>query len=160
MRGEAHTDPLTGLFNRRGLEPFVEQALARASRTGEEIAVLLCDVDHFKRINDEHGHAAGDRALASVARAMESVIRPSDLAARLGGDELVILLAGSNAAGATVVAERLRRALVARGTTNIRGLSSEVVLDGSRAAVERGDPRLRRERLDRCAGGATRSSQR
>ena len=123
LRGEAHTDALTGLFNRRGLEPFIEQALARASRTGEEIAVLLCDVDHFKRINDEHGHAAGDRALVSVAQALKSVIRPSDLSARMGGDEIVILLAGSNAAGATVVAERLRRALA---TANVPAIGVPV----------------------------------
>jgi diguanylate cyclase (GGDEF)-like protein len=112
LRDEAHTDPLTGLFNRRGFEPFVEQALARSSRTGEAIALLLCDVDYFKRINDTHGHEAGDRALQAVADSMVRVLRPSDLAARIGGDELAILLAGSDAMGATRVAQRLREAVM------------------------------------------------
>jgi diguanylate cyclase (GGDEF)-like protein len=157
LRGEAHADALTGLFNRRGLEPFVEQALARAQRTGEEIAVLLCDVDHFKRINDAHGHEAGDRALVAVAEAIESVIRPSDLAARLGGDELVILLAGSNAVGATVVAERLRRALASAGAPVVGaeaptlsiGIADTRVLDDG----ERTGPRAR-EALLRAADRA------
>ncbi len=150
LRGEAHTDPLTGLFNRRGLEPFVEQALARAARTGEEIAVMVCDVDHFKRINDEHGHEAGDRALVRVAEAIASVIRPSDLAARLGGDEIVILLAGSNAAGATVVAERLRRAIaksetigVVVPTLSIGIADTRALLDGPRTGTRAREALLR-----------------
>ncbi len=115
LRAQAHTDPLTGLWNRRGFEPFLDQALARAARTGEDIALILCDVDHFKTINDTLGHHAGDRALQTVASALRSVIRPTDAVARLGGDEMALLLSGCSARGAIVVAERLRDALEASG---------------------------------------------
>jgi len=111
LRNAAHTDPLTQLCNRRGFEPFVDQALARAARTGEAITLMLCDVDRFKAINDKAGHQAGDEALLVVARAMQSIIRPTDLAARTGGDEFAILLAGASAQGAAVVANRLREAI-------------------------------------------------
>ena len=114
LRAQAHTDALTELWNRRGFEPFIDQALARSTRTGEEVTLMLCDVDHFKQINDTYGHGVGDRALQAVADAMRSVIRPTDAAARLGGDEMSLLLAGCNAQGATVVARRLRTALEER----------------------------------------------
>lgn len=111
LREDAHTDALTGLWNRRGFQPFIDQALARSTRTGEEVTLLLCDADHFKRINDTYGHAMGDRALTAVSQALRAVIRPTDAAARLGGDEMSVLLAGCNAQGATVVARRIREAL-------------------------------------------------
>lgn len=111
LREDAHTDALTGLWNRRGFQPFIDQALARSTRTGEEVTLLLCDADHFKRINDTYGHAMGDRALTAISQALRAVIRPTDAAARLGGDEMSILLAGCNAQGATVVARRIREAL-------------------------------------------------
>jgi diguanylate cyclase (GGDEF)-like protein len=111
LRAEACTDPLTGLWNRRGFDPFLEQALARSHRTGEQIAVMLCDVDRFKDVNDSLGHDAGDRALEAVASVVQQITRPTDMAARLGGDEIAILLAGSDALGASIVAERLRSAL-------------------------------------------------
>ncbi len=111
LRAQAHTDSLTSLWNRRGFEPFIDQALARSTRTGEDVALLLCDVDNFKRINDTYGHAEGDRALVAVANALRSVIRPTDAAARLGGDEMSLLLAGCTAQGAKVVARRLQKTL-------------------------------------------------
>ena len=111
LREQAHTDALTGLWNRRGFLPFVDQALARSTRTGEEVTLLFCDVDHFKRVNDTYGHAMGDRALTAVAQALRSVIRPTDAAARMGGDEMSVLLAGCNAQGATVVARRIQETL-------------------------------------------------
>lgn len=111
LREQAHTDVLTGLWNRRGFQPFIDQALARSTRTGEDVTLLLCDADHFKRINDTYGHAMGDRVLRAVSEALRSVIRPTDAAARLGGDEMSVLLAGCNAQGATVVALRIQEAL-------------------------------------------------
>lgn len=107
----AHTDALTGLSNRRGFEPLVDQALARWQRTGEAISLVLCDIDRFKAINDRLGHHAGDDALVTVSRALQAAIRPTDAAARLGGDEFGLLLAGSDAEGAHVVAQRLRNAV-------------------------------------------------
>lgn len=113
LRAESMTDPLTGLCNRRGFEPQIDQALARAARTGEEIALMLVDLDHFKAVNDAFGHAAGDAALLAVADSIRSVIRPTDVAARIGGDELAVLLSGCDADGALRVCERLRAAVAA-----------------------------------------------
>ncbi len=111
LSDDAHTDPLTGLWNRRGFESFLDQALARVGRSGESIAVVLCDLDSFKGINDRLGHEAGDRALAAAAQAIRDAIRPTDLAGRLGGDELAILLSGTDARGALHAAERVREHL-------------------------------------------------
>jgi len=113
LEADAATDPLTRLWNRRGFDPMLDSAIARAARTGEDIALVLVDVDHFKAINDTFGHAAGDQALVALADAVRSVIRPSDVAARLGGDELAILLSGADAAGAVRMCERLQ-AVIAR----------------------------------------------
>lgn len=123
LRAEAMTDPLTGLWNRRGFEPLLDQALARAARTGEAIALVLVDVDRFKSINDEHGHAMGDRALVAVANALARGIRPTDVAARLGGDEFAVLLSGADAQGARLVCERIRRALARDNPLTNRALT-------------------------------------
>ncbi len=112
LAGEACTDPLTGLWNRRGFAPFVDQALDRHTRHAEHSALMLCDLDHFKGINDALGHAAGDRALVVVADCIRGVIRPSDIAARVGGDEIAILLSGCDKRGASVVADRLQAKLI------------------------------------------------
>ncbi|RMG96558.1 MAG: GGDEF domain-containing protein [Deltaproteobacteria bacterium] len=111
LADDAHTDPLTGLWNRRAFFAVLDKALARFRRGGDELAVLLCDLDHFKKINDTFGHDAGDRALLSVRDAIAEVTRPSDVAARLGGDEICILLVGTDIEGAVKVGDRLRAAL-------------------------------------------------
>ncbi|HLO94536.1 MAG TPA: GGDEF domain-containing protein [Burkholderiaceae bacterium] len=105
-------DPLTGLWNRRELgEQLARQAL-RAAR-GRIHALLMVDLDHFKRINDELGHAAGDAALRHVARLLQSALREQDCAARYGGEEFALLLPDTPLAGAQALAERLRAALAA-----------------------------------------------
>ena len=109
---QAITDPLTGAFNRRHLDFCLEQAIRRRQRTGEPAALLLFDVDHFKRINDGFGHAAGDAALAGLAALVAACGRGLDSLFRIGGEEFVLLLPGATAEGALVVAENLR-ALVA-----------------------------------------------
>ncbi|MBB2487193.1 GGDEF domain-containing protein [Mitsuaria sp. WAJ17] len=103
-------DPLTGLCNRRELgEQLLKQQL-RAQR-GRSHALLMLDLDHFKRINDELGHAAGDAALRHVARLLQASLREQDCAARFGGEEFVLLLPDTPLAGAQALAERLRAAL-------------------------------------------------
>ncbi len=106
-RHEADTDPLTGLANRRALERTLASALARAAARGRTSAVLMLDLDGFKAINDQHGHAAGDAALREVARRLRRCVRERDLVARLGGDEFVVLLTdvgGSSGAAAEACA--------------------------------------------------------
>jgi diguanylate cyclase (GGDEF)-like protein len=104
----AHHDSLTGLHNRAMLEDRLEQALARMERDGSQIALLFCDLDGFKAINDQCGHTAGDAVLRQVAHRLTTGRRRGDTVARLGGDEFVILLTGLNDAcvAATIVAEQ------------------------------------------------------
>jgi len=106
VRHEADHDPLTGLANRRVLERALRATVARAGGTGQQVAVLLVDLDGFKAINDRYGHAAGDRALREVAERLEGVVRERDLVARVGGDEFVVML--PDLAGSPDAAEALR----------------------------------------------------
>jgi diguanylate cyclase (GGDEF)-like protein len=105
---EAQRDPLTGLYNRTRLDAYLGEQFAAAVRLGVPLSLVLIDIDRFKSINDRHGHAAGDGALASVANVLRQRLRPRDLAARCGGEEFVLVLPETNAAGAAVVAERVR----------------------------------------------------
>src|SRR4030095_9271489 len=91
-------DPLTGLANRRRWDSELAVVCAQARDSGEHVAVLLIDLDHFKQVNDRHGHAGGDRALKQVAGLLSRRIRSGDLVARLGGDELAVLLPGTDLA--------------------------------------------------------------
>lgn len=103
----AVTDPLTGVSNRR----FATQKLAQIVESGAPFAVLMLDLDHFKRINDLHGHGVGDTVLATIARALRRNLRESDLLARIGGEEFLIALPGAVPEQAVATAERLRRVI-------------------------------------------------
>lgn len=108
----AYHDALTELPNRRYLIERVDSALADAERRGESVALLLVDLDHFKPINDTHGHDAGDLMLRTIAQRLREQVRANDMVARLGGDEFAVLVSGPNAEGnAREVAERLLREL-------------------------------------------------
>lgn len=111
LRHLATRDPLTGVFNRRQFVDFAQQALVRASQADEPLSVLMIDVDHFKRVNDEHGHATGDQVLAAIAKACEGALRGGDVLARVGGEEFAALLPGTDRFQAEQVAERLRSAM-------------------------------------------------
>jgi diguanylate cyclase (GGDEF)-like protein len=91
----AHHDPLTGLENRFALNLHLEQLLAQARRAGQAVALLFLDLDHFKKINDSHGHQAGDRLLVEVAQRLRELLRDVDIIARLGGDEFIVVMAGT-----------------------------------------------------------------
>jgi diguanylate cyclase (GGDEF)-like protein len=105
----ARVDPLTGLYNRRG---FDERLDGEWSRHGSEHgAVLLIDLDDFKRVNDRLGHDKGDLALQEVGRRLQARLRPGDFAARVGGDEFMVLLSDTRLEGATEIAERIRKAV-------------------------------------------------
>jgi diguanylate cyclase (GGDEF)-like protein len=107
----ALNDPLTGLANRRQLDSFAAQALRRAQRRGEHVAVVVLDLDGFKGLNDRHGHAAGDGVLREVAQRARQATRDTDLVARLGGDEFVVLLEADSEDAVLAAAARLRSAL-------------------------------------------------
>lgn len=111
----AITDPLTGLFNRRRLADVLRREWAVAKRYGNDLACIMIDIDHFKQINDDYGHDAGDLALKEVARTLGSSLREVDLAARYGGEEFAILLPQTHKQGALVLARRLHASL--RGLT-------------------------------------------
>ncbi len=107
----AVTDPLTGIANRRRFEERLATEMARARRTHQPLSLIVLDVDDFKALNDVHGHPGGDRALVTLARALDASVRATDLAARIGGDEFALLLPDTPAAGArTVFTKILRRA--------------------------------------------------
>ncbi len=108
---DAHHDPLTGLPDRRSLEKRLERAYADCLEDGTPMAVVMCDIDHFKRINDRIGHAAGDQALIAIARLMEDHRRETDLCCRYGGEEFAVVLESTDGETALRVAERLRGAV-------------------------------------------------
>lgn len=105
-------DPLTGLHNRRHLEESLLRDVARAERDGSSVAVLMIDVDHFKRYNDSHGHVLGDQVLRQVSSVLTGVCRKGDLAARYGGEEFTIVMAGAQESTAMARAELLRQRMV------------------------------------------------
>lgn len=107
----ATTDPLTGLPNRRRLQDALAAERSRSNRTGAPYSVIVADLDDFKKVNDENGHAAGDRVLIRSAQAWQRCMRPTDLLARYGGDEFVALLPGCAEAEAIAIAHRLRSAV-------------------------------------------------
>jgi diguanylate cyclase (GGDEF)-like protein len=106
------TDPLTNLYNRRFLQEYLPQEIAKARRTFSSLAVLMFDLDFFKRINDVFGHEAGDTFLKSVAALLRGCIRESDIACRYGGEEFVLVLSGASLDGAMKKAERIRKAVM------------------------------------------------
>lgn len=110
---EASTDTLTGLANRRCFALEAEQAVRLAHKSQRPLAVLALDLDHFKRVNDEHGHDAGDVVLSTVAQRFRASLREQDLAARMGGEEFAALLPDADAERALQVAERVRKAIEA-----------------------------------------------
>lgn len=111
LREQSTTDYLTGLRNRRAFMATGHERLLQARRYGFDVAVVLLDIDWFKQLNDNHGHAAGDRALQSVAQVLRSRLRDTDLAARIGGEEFVVLLTHCPPEAAVQFAHRLREAI-------------------------------------------------
>jgi diguanylate cyclase (GGDEF)-like protein len=113
LAGQARHDSLTGLLNRRGFDERVAHELERQRRAGEPFAILMCDLDSFKQINDVHGHAVGDLVLTRVGQVLVEGVRPFDAVARIGGEEIAVLLVGCDEQTACGVAERLRAAVAA-----------------------------------------------
>ena len=137
----ASRDALTGLFNRRAADDRLVAEIARHRRSGRALGVVLLDVDHFKRVNDCHGHGVGDQVLHEVAQRLLGASRSTDFVARFGGEEFLVLLPETDAEGAVVAAEKLRAAIEAgpigsagRVTASL-GLCTDAQARGDRAAV-------------------------
>jgi diguanylate cyclase (GGDEF)-like protein len=127
LQAFASIDPLTQLQNRRVLDERLDQEFARATRHRRPLACVMMDIDHFKRVNDTHGHIVGDRVLAQVATAISATIRKTDVAGRYGGEEFLVLVPETHAPGAQVLGERLRHAVAAgRGDSRLPGVTISV----------------------------------
>ena len=129
LRTQAMTDYLTKTLNRRAFTLRAEQEISLAQRVGSPLALLMIDIDHFKLINDEHGHAAGDVVLAMVARKLGAGVRMQDTLGRYGGEEFGVLLPATNQAGALILAEKLRSTVEnARSRLGDRAVSVAVTI--------------------------------
>lgn len=109
LRELVYRDGITGLYNHRYFHETLEKELSRSKRYHSSLSLILCDLDHFKKINDRYGHPVGDVVLMNIAKAVCSAVRPCDIVARYGGDEFAIILPETGAEGARVFAARLRR---------------------------------------------------
>ncbi len=124
----AERDPLTGLYNHRGIHRRLAGEALRAQQSGSELSLIMIDLDDFKVLNDTHGHVAGDSVLRQVSDAIRVVLRHADLAGRVGGDELLLVLPNTGSEGAMQLSERLRVALAARPYQTAAGQSVPVYL--------------------------------
>jgi len=106
---EAQTDPLTGALNRYGLDKGFEREMNLARRNKDDLSILVLDIDHFKKVNDNYGHDFGDTILKEISCHIKSHIRKTDVFARFGGEEFVVLLNNTNRSGALLLAERIRQ---------------------------------------------------
>lgn len=126
LQNKSFRDALTGLLNRAGLELIAARLFADSARSGTPFAVLFADMDNFKQVNDRFGHAEGDRVLRELAKIMSSEIRASDVAGRYGGDEFVLLLPGTSAQEAEIVARRTQARIDEWSRRNQLGCSISV----------------------------------
>ena len=151
-------DPLTGLSNRRFILTQLAGAVSAARRHERPLSVAIIDIDHFKAVNDEHGHAAGDRVLAAVAGAMREHLRAEDQLGRLGGEEFLALLPDADARAAGTTAEKLRSEIAALAVEH-EGTDLGVTISAGWAAWEGETPEQLLRRADDALYGAKRSGR-
>ncbi|HEY9855839.1 MAG TPA: GGDEF domain-containing protein, partial [Stenomitos sp.] len=150
--GQAITDRMTGLGSKAYLEQRITEQLDHARRHAQPLSLILVDLDHFKAINDTHGHLVGDQVLGGVGYVIRGQLRLSDVAGRFGGEEFAILLAETGSEGALVLAERLRKAIEAwslelpagrlKVTASLGVASLEAAMPGAAALVDAADRAL------------------
>ena len=158
----ANTDALTGATSRRHFLELAERELARAARAGEAVALLALDIDHFKSINDAHGHAGGDAVLRAFAATCAKQLRGSDFIGRIGGEEFAIVLAKADAAAARVAAERIRAAVAAQPMAVGEGRTVPVTVSIGVAVRESANdaPAMTLEAMTLAADGALYAAKR
>lgn len=140
LKQQATTDVLTGLANRAHFDQFFAESFRSAMEKGKPVAVLLMDIDKFKSVNDTHGHQAGDTVLSSVGKLLRTAARAGDLAARYGGEEMVLVLPNTTRASAAAIAETIRRAIAARPVTISKALQIPITSSFGVAVYEPGSP--------------------
>ena len=131
----AVTDQLTGLHNRRYMRVQLESFVKRANMGGAPVSILLCDIDHFKKVNDIHGHSAGDDVLREFGRRLRENIRPMDLACRYGGEEFVVIMPDTSQALAQAAGERLRQIICETPFPVGRGDELKVTMSGGVSTI-------------------------
>lgn len=136
LQEQANRDPLTGLYNRRYLDDSLHREMARCLRRGEPLSLVLIDLDHFKKVNDEHGHGAGDRVIKQLTAILTSLSRASDIVCRFGGEEFLVVLPGTGLEAATARAEEYRR-LFKETAISMEGVSLTVTLSAGVACSYR-----------------------
>lgn len=155
----AARDPLTGLYNRRYFGEVITREFAAAERYGEDLTCLMFDLDHFKLINDRFGHRTGDGILITLGSAIAGELRGSDVAARFGGDEFILLLPKTPAAAASRLADRIVAAFMDQVSDAHPGVNPTLSigvasLRTTRSVIRGADPRGGRRAL-RCQGGGS-----
>jgi diguanylate cyclase (GGDEF)-like protein len=138
LRQQLEQDALTGVSSRTALLRELGAAIGRAAKTGQPLVVVMADLDHFKAINDQHGHLVGDRVLKDVAGRITSALREFDLVGRYGGEEFVVLLENTSLHTANQVAERIRRR-ISSGPVHLGGANVEVTVSQGLALCREGD---------------------
>lgn len=138
LRHLAETDPLTGLLNHAMLDQSVYESIETARRDGMPLCVMMADLDHFKQINDTHGHLVGDGVLREVAARLRSAVRDVDVVGRFGGEEFMVILAKASVETATEIAERVR-SRVAGSPIRVHGVSVGITISVGLAVMSRGD---------------------
>jgi diguanylate cyclase (GGDEF)-like protein len=135
LRRLATHDALTGLLNRRAFDSLLQEEVLRARRFNHPLSLIIVDLDHFKSVNDTHGHAAGDAVLVAAARRIESALRGIDRVARIGGEEFAVLLMETPAHEAIIVARRLVAAMQAAPIQATASVSLPITLSAGVASL-------------------------
>ena len=140
---DLRTDPLTGLHNRRALDESLQSMTALQARYGKMFSIILVDIDHFKLINDEHGHVYGDQVLREISDVFRECVRDTDVVTRFGGEEFVVLAPETNVNGICILAERIRATVEERLTLTVScGAASGIGNESPEDLIARADSAL------------------